>query len=74
MEKKLAQTAAHVKRQYPESTVETWAEDEHRIGLQQITSLEDSKRTTILPKFPTFLLLYKSCIELLYLLNSNTFR
>lgn len=36
---KLAQTAAEIKRQHPESTVETWAEDEHRIGLQPVNRI-----------------------------------
>ena len=39
MEKKLAQTTAEIKQQYPESTVETWAEDEHRIGLQPVNRI-----------------------------------
>lgn len=39
MEKKLAQTTAEIKQQYPESIVETWAEDEHRIGLQPVNRI-----------------------------------
>jgi transposase len=39
VEKKLAQTTTKIKQQYPESTVETWAEDEHRIGLQPVNRI-----------------------------------
>lgn len=39
MEKKLAQTVADVKKDYPEAKVEAWAEDEHRIGLKPINRI-----------------------------------
>ena len=39
MEKKLAQTTAAIRKQYPDVIVETWAEDEHRIGLQPVNRI-----------------------------------
>lgn len=39
MEKKLEQTVKEVKRKYPASTVEVWAEDEHRIGLKPVNRI-----------------------------------
>ena len=35
--KKLAAEAQKVQQEYPDATVEIWAEDEHRIGLQPVT-------------------------------------
>ena len=39
MEKKLAQTVLEVKQAHPEASVEVWAEDEHRIGLQPVNRM-----------------------------------
>lgn len=39
MEKKLAQTVEAVQQEYPNATVEAWAEDEHRIGLHPVNRM-----------------------------------
>lgn len=39
MEKKISQTVAQVKKDYPDAKVEAWAEDEHRIGLKPINRI-----------------------------------
>ena len=35
--KKLAAEVERIQPEYPDATVEIWAEDEHRIGLQPVT-------------------------------------